>query len=345
MTICMAWQHAESMAGAGTATEAQVRRVFNETLARIGAKPVESPTVRQWLEHWTTSKTGIVADSTMSAYKQIKRDFLQWLGKRADTKIENITSEEITRFRNHLRDQGLSEGTITKLIRKFLNSPFHAAWKLGKIPVNPCLFVETKTKTKSERVRKGTFTPEQVKAIVGIATGDWKGLIMTAYFTGGRLQDLANLQWRNVDLPRRMIRFHQRKTGQQISIPLHLSLEKYFLQLRASDDENACVFPTLANLNEGGRNGLSKQFGRMLTEAKIENPTIRQRQDDSKGRTVRLLTFHSLRHSFASELANAGVPSELRQLLTGHSDDESHKVYVHHDFDRLRQAVTKLPEL
>src|SRR4029077_20588324 len=100
---------------------------------------------------------------------------------------------------------------------------------------------------------------------------------------------------------------------------LHPSLEQYFLKLSASDDENAYVFPTLANLHEGGRNGLSKQFGRILVEAKIDNPTIRQRQGDSKGRTVRLLTFHSLRHSFASELANAGVPPELRQLLTGHS--------------------------
>jgi len=343
MTICMAWQHAESMAGAGTATEAQVRRVFNETLARIGAKPVESPTVRQWLEHWTTSKAGIVADSTMSAYQQVKRDFLQWLGKRADTKIENITSEEIIRFRDHLRNQGLSEGTLTKLIRKFLNSPFHAAWRLGKIPVNPCLFVETKTKTKIERVRKGTFTPDQIKAILAVASGDWKGLVMAAYFTGGRLQDLANLQWRNVDLTRRMISFHQRKTGQQISIPLHPSLEQHFLKLSASVDENAYVFPMVANLNEGGRNGLSKQFGRILVEAKIDNPTIRQRQEDSKGRTVRLLSFHSLRHSFASELANAGVPAELRQLLTGHSDDETHKIYVHHDFDRLRHAVAKLP--
>jgi len=105
----------------------------------------------------------------MRAYKQIKRDFLEWLGKRADTTIEDITSEEITRFRHHLRRQGLSEDTITKLIRKFLNSSFHAAWRLGKIPVNPCSFVETKTKTKCERIRKGTFTPKQVKAIVAEA--------------------------------------------------------------------------------------------------------------------------------------------------------------------------------
>ena len=345
MTICLAWQHAEDMAGAGTATEAQVRRVLNETLTRIGAKPVESPSVRQWLEHWITGKTGVVADSTMAAYQQIKRDFLAWLGKRADTKIETITAEEITRFRDHLRGQGLSEGTVTKLIRKYLNSPFHAAWRLGKIPVNPCAFVETKVKTKVEKPRKGTFSPAQVQALVKAATGDWKGLVMAAYFTGGRLQDLANLQWRNVDLATKLVRFRQRKTGQEITIPLHLSLERYFLTLSAPDDEKAFVFPALANRDEGGRNGLSKQFGRILVDAKIDNATIRERRQDSKGRTVKSLTFHSLRHSFTSELANAGVPAELRQQLTGHSDDATHEIYVHHDLERLRAAVAKLPKM
>jgi integrase len=345
MTICLGWQHAEDMAGAGTATEAQVRRVLNEALTRIGAKPVESLSVRQWFESWIMGKTGVVADSTMLAYQQIERDFLKWLGKRADTKIETITAEEITRFRDHLRAQGLSDGTVTKLIRKYLNSPFYAAWRLGKIPVNPCAFVETKVKTQIERPRKGKFTPTQVKELVKAATGDWKGLIMAAYFTGGRLQDLANLQWRNVDRTTKVVRFHQRKTGQEITIPLHPSLEQYFLTSSAPDDEKAFVFPALANHDEGGRNGLSKQFGEILANAKIDNPTIRERRQDSKGRSVKSLTFHSLRHSFTSELADAGVPAELRQQLTGHSDDATHEIYVHHDFERLRAAVAKLPNV
>lgn len=56
-------------------------------------------------------------------------------------------------------------------------------------------------------------------------------------------------------------------------------------------------------------------------------------------------TFHSLRHSFVSELANAGIAPDVRQMLAGHSDDRSHAVYTHTQLDTLRAAVKKLPSI
>jgi integrase len=44
-----------------------------------------------------------------------------------------------------------------------------------------------------------------------------------------------------------------------------------------------------------------------------------------KGRAVASKSFHSLRHTFVSALANNGVASELRQRLVGHSDSGVHK--------------------
>ena len=59
-------------------------------------------------------------------------------------------------------------------------------------------------------------------------------------------------------------------------------------------------------------------FKRIMERAGIEagvGPT-KERRNVSK------LSFHSLRHSFNSALANAGIPPEIRQLLTGHSSLE-----------------------
>jgi site-specific recombinase XerD len=56
-------------------------------------------------------------------------------------------------------------------------------------------------------------------------------------------------------------------------------------------------------------------------------------------------TFHSLRHSFVSELANAGIAADVRQMLAGHSEDRSHAVYTHTQLDTLRAAVQKLPRV
>jgi len=62
-----------------------------------------------------------------------------------------------------------------------------------------------------------------------------------------------------------------------------------------------------------------------------------------QGRTVRTLTFHSLRYSFNSAMANAGVSQEIRMKLTGHVSAEMNKGYTHHELAPLRAAVALIP--
>lgn len=65
----------------------------------------------------------------------------------------------------------------------------------------------------------------------------------------------------------------------------------------------------------------------------------------AKGRSFSLRSFHSLRQSFVSVLANSGVNSELRRRLSGHASEEMHAVYTHHELETLRQAITSIPRL
>jgi integrase len=66
---------------------------------------------------------------------------------------------------------------------------------------------------------------------------------------------------------------------------------------------------------------------------------------NKKARTIRSLTFHSLRHSFNSEMANAGVREELRMKLTGHATREQHQKYTHHELGPLRERLIKCHRL
>ena len=63
------------------------------------------------------------------------------------------------------------------------------------------------------------------------------------------------------------------------------------------------------------------------------------------GRGVSSLSFHSLRHSFTSALANAGIPEEVRMKLTGHSKRDVHAGYSHHEMELLRSAIAALPKV
>jgi integrase len=174
--------------------------------------------------------------------------------------------------------------------------------------------------------------------------GDWRGLILAGYYAGARLSDLARLRWRAIDLAERSITFKQKKTDTKIKIPIHSELLDYLLSRSVPDDETKPLFPSLHHKPGTGRNGLSMSFKRIMVAAGIEDGTARERPG-AKGHRVSRLSFHSLRHSFTSALANAGVSAELRQRLTGHSDSRSLQLYTHHEFEVIREAIETLGRL
>ena len=79
-----------------------------------------------------------------------------------------------------------------------------------------------------------------------------------------------------------------------------------------------------------------------MAKAEISNQA-KPNQVAGKGRAFSSLSFHSLSHSFNSELANKGVSQELRRHLTGHATDKMNDVYSHLDQGLLKKAVHKLP--
>ena len=122
-------------------------------------------------------------------------------------------------------------------------------------------------------------------------------------------------------------------------------LETYLLALNSSDSGQAFLFPKLAGHTTGGKFGLSMTFARIMARAKIAGEVLYARKEGSKGRTVNSLSFHSLRHSFNSAMANAGVSQEVRMKLTGHADSATNTGYTHHELEPLRRAVESIPAI
>ena len=103
------------------------------------------------------------------------------------------------------------------------------------------------------------------------------------------------------------------------------------------------MFTSLAGKVVGGRNGLSGRFRALIQKAGIKVSVTEKTGD--KGRNRSSLSFHSLRHSFNSAMANAGVSQELRQRLTGHASKAVNDRYTHTDLETLRKAVGTVPAL
>jgi integrase len=339
MEMARTWEKASEEARGLRLTEARAREVISELMQSVGGESLTVFTVEQWLEHFVKQKKKSRAAATGKRHAQTMRDFLQYLGPKARLNIAAITSKDIADFRDRRQSLGLAPATVN-LDVTILSAAFNSALRQGHVSVNPCLAIEP---LKNKPQRKGVFTPEQVAALLKTAEGDWKGLILLAFYSGQRLLDCANLRWRDVDLVSdiKTIRFAVRKTGAEIVTVIHPALEDYLLSMPTAKSDDEYIFPTLAGRRASP---LSKQFGELIALANIDRGVIRKRTTYG-GRSVSALSFHSLRHSFSSILANAGVSEERRMALTGHSTRDMHQKYTHHQLEQLRDAIALLPRL
>ena len=320
-------------------TAAQARKVIAEMVAISSGETMSFHTVRSWLNDWLTNKTGAVSERTLFRYQQVVRDFLAHMGSRAEASIASVSPPEIVAFRNKLREEGRSVATCNA-IRGMLSVPFESAHKLGFSPINPVAAVEP-LKDRSTKSGREPFTAQEAAKLVQSAQGDWRGAVLLGATTGLRLGDVANLYWESVDMSSNLLRIETKKTGRVVVLPMHPDFAEW-LSGRTRGIGKAPVFPNLAGQAVAGGGGLSVQFRNIVEEAGV---TVKVVSRTGKGRSMNSKTFHGLRHSFISQLANAGVAPEIRQKLAGHASAEAHRLYTHHEIETLRGAIEKLPSL
>ncbi len=341
--MAVEWESVAKRARAGSLTESQTRAVIDSILEHAGQEPVTFYRVDAWFREWLEDKKNSREATTAKKYEPVVERFLQHLGRKAKGGLAALKITDIRSFRDLLFQEGRSAATVNQLVAKILSAPMAKAVKLGFLTTNPCLAIES---LKTEYHEAETFSLEQVAALVRTApSDDWKGLVLAGFYTGQRLGDLTNLTWSQVDLAKEMIFINkQRKTGVGVAIPIHPDLQEHLLKLPAPKNGRAAVFPSLHGKSGSGKSGLSEAFKRLMVAAGIP---LEKRVEASgpAGRGRNRLSFHSLRHSFNSVLANAGIHEEIRQKLTGHKDKDTHKIYTHHDFPSLRDAVVKIPSL
>jgi integrase len=161
------------------------------------------------------------------------------------------------------------------------------------------------------------------------------------------LKDVTELRWESIDPGLTKIALVPRKTrrkkkNRKVVLPIHPQFAKW-LWKQTRGIGKAPVFPSLAGKSGAGKSGLSMAFKRIMERAGIQGRILRER--NGEGRSQSSLSFHSLRHSFNSALANAGVDQEIRQKLTGHASAQMNEIYTHRELEPLRAAIATLPNV
>ena len=324
----------------GNVVESHLRKVLGEISERVNSQRLEFAVTRTFLNDWADRAERTKSSATAIRYKGTIKKFLESLGPKAEAALADITPQDVQKFVSSRLEGGRNATTVMVDI-KTLNAPFALAMRQGLILTNP---VPAADAPKAEKESREPFTWEQVGKLIKHAEGEWKTAIMLGAFTGQRLGDCISITWDCVDLEKHLLRFRPQKTRHQkrdLVLPLHPDLEKHLMDLPEQKGQPLC--PGLSKAKIGGRSGLSRKFQEIMKKAKIEGHSVAAGGDE--GRVFNKLSFHSLRHTYVSQLANAGIAPDVRQLLSGHADEKSHAVYTHTKLDTLRKAIETLPRI
>ncbi|NDA68867.1 MAG: hypothetical protein EBY09_19935, partial [Verrucomicrobia bacterium] len=300
LTIAMEWERVDKKIGKGELVENQIRQVINDLLEKVGESTCDVPTIRQWFTDWQAEKEASRSEKTAERYKSVVDEFLVHLGNRADKLLTVLMPRDIQGYVAKRQKEGLSSATVN-LDAKILRTALNRARRQGVIQTNPAEAVDLPEKRSVER---GTFTPAEIKMMLDECKGtEWETLILFGYYTSARLGDSTKMLWDKMNLTDGTMEFFEGKNRKWIILPMHPELQRHLLKLAGIDKPQKHITPKMAQLGPGGRHGLSEGFKRIVVKAGLSLQTV----EGSGIRNISKRTFHALRHSFTSALANAGV--------------------------------------
>jgi len=280
------------------------------------------------------------ADATGKRYHAVTDSFLAFLGpERCKGGIGSLTASEIERWRDSELATGKGASTCDFGI-KVLRAALEAAKRKGLAQSNPADAVEKSGAVQEERE---PFTDKEIRLLMDAASDEWRGMILFGVHLGLRLMDAASITWGQIDLAGKTLSIIPAKTKAHAPkaklLALHPELVEYLETLPAGIG-GAPLFPSLHGRKAGSHGGLSNEFSRLMTKAKIAVPMGAEKT--GKGRRTRTKGFHALRHSSISRMANAGTSADVRKEIAGHSSDAVHRRYTHLAIETQHAAQAKM---
>jgi len=215
----------------------------------------------------------------------------------------------------------LSASTLNQAInavRFFFNGVLHRDWAL-----------EIHYQRAPQRVPV-TLTPDEVGRLLAAVPGLRERVAMEiAYAAGLRLNEVLHLKLTDIDSQKMLIRVEQGKGKVDRNVMLAASLLESLRAYWKESKPRGWLFPGHPPKRPMHATLIQRAFIVAKQAARISKP----------------VSFHSLRHSFATQLLESGVNVRTIQALLGHRSLGTTQRYIHVAGDYLRQTRSPLDAL
>ncbi|MBM3299531.1 MAG: site-specific integrase [Deltaproteobacteria bacterium] len=251
-------------------------------------------------------------ERTQQAYARSVRMLTQFYGKSPDL----ITEQELQDYFLHRKNVGHWSPNTMRIcycgIRFFFEHVLQRNWHILDI-----------LRAQTERRLPAVLSREEVRSILThVNTFQNYAYLSTVYSCGLRLHEGLHLEVSDIDSTRMMIHVHRGKGAKDRYVPFPQSTLTLLRRYWRTHRHPQLLFPALGRNGNGAKeaqfpmakSSVQGAFRRAKVAAKVQK----------KGVSV-----HTLRHSYATHLLEAGVNLHVIQRYMGHAQIETTMVYLH----------------
>ena len=270
-----------------------------------------------------------LADNTLDAYRRDLGRYLRHLSTCGVDHLQSAEQQHVAQLMSTLSDAGLSPSTIARNLTSIKR--FHQYLLLqGTAELNPA---ENLDPPKLERKIPDVLTVEEIAVLFAVPDVDEplgqrdRAILEVLYATGLRVSELTALQQAALLAEHSLIRILRQGASERL-VPIGpqaiRTLTRYLQQGRphlARPDSSEHIFLNI----QGG--ALSRMSIWKIIKSAGDKTSIEKE-----------ISPHTLRHSFATHLLEAGANLREVQELMGHADTSTTQIYTQLDRSHLKEV-------
>jgi integrase/recombinase XerD len=232
---------------------------------------------------------------------------------------ELLGADEVRAYQLHLLERRVSWSSFNQAVcalRLLYRTTLGRPESLPMIPYG-----------KRPRKLPSVLSPDEVLRLLDAATPPRdRVLLQVAYGCGLRLSELTHLQVTDIDSTRMVLHVRQGKGGKDRLVPLSLRLLEELRAYWQVCRPRTWLFPGGKPDRPITTSNIQRRFGRLVKKIGL----------------TKHCSMHTLRHSYATHLLEAGVDVLTLKALLGHSSLQTTARYLHVSTQRLQQTPSLL---
>ena len=288
--------------------------------------------LRSFLQYLLVEKN--YSAHTLLAYRGDLEEFFCFVAEFNGRTVASLEPEAVDtivmrRFLGHLKERGQSRNSVARKLAA-VRSFYKYLDKEDIVEENPAKLISTPKKEK--HLPRFLYYPE-IEALLSapdtaeLAGKRDKALLEVLYASGLRVSELVSINHGSIDFAVGYVRVHGKGNKERLvplGEPALLAVKDY---MKAKGNQSEKTEPLFLNKN-GSR--LTDRSVRNILNKYVELASIKQH-----------FSPHSIRHSFATHLLDAGADLRSVQEFLGHASLSATQVYTHVTKGRMKSVYDK----